>query len=134
MILRLQHNQVDLLQIETNDVYPVEACALLFGKSYINEASVKTIKAVKNRLHSASRFEVDPTDVATIIIEAEKEGLDFIGLFHSHPAPAEPSPIDIKFMHLWGDAIWLILSTTENRLAAYYLMNGKLKEATISIE
>jgi proteasome lid subunit RPN8/RPN11 len=134
LILRLQHNQVELLTIETNEVYPIEACALLFGKLSINEAVVKTIKVVKNRLRSTSRFEVDPTNVATAVIEAEKEGMNFIGLFHSHPAPAEPSPIDIKFMHLWSDAIWLILSTTENRFAAYYLVNRKLKEATISIE
>ena len=66
--------------------------------------------------------------------EADEEGLEFIGLFHSHPAPATPSPIDLKFMKLWGDALWLILSSTDGNLAAYQIKDDKVEEATIRIE
>ena len=134
LILRLQRHHVDLLKQEAKQVHPVEACALLFGKLSMNEAVVEKVEFAPNRLQSTVRFEVDPEKVAAAITEAEKEGLDFVGLFHSHPAPAAPSPIDLKYMKLWGDALWLILSSIDGNLSAYQLSDGKVKEATIRME
>lgn len=107
---------------------------MLFGKLSQNKAFLRKIKFTKNRLQSTTRFEVDPEKVAAAILEAEKEDLDFIGLFHSHPAPATPSLIDQKFMRLWGDALWLILSSSDKKIAAYHMADGKVKEATIKIK
>jgi len=115
-------------------VHPVEACALLFGRLSQNEAVVEKVEFAPNRLQSTVRFEVDPGKVAAAITEAETEGLDFVGLFHSHPAPAAPSSIDSKYMKLWGDALWLILSSIDGKLAAYQLSGGTVKEATIRAE
>lgn len=115
-------------------MHPIEACAILFGKLSRNQAVVEKIEVVENRLRSTTRFEVDPAKVAVAIADAEKEGLEFIGLFHSHPGAATPSTIDLKFMHLWGDTLWLILSSTNGNLAAYQLMDRMVKEATIRIE
>lgn len=85
----------------------------------------------QNILRSNVRFEVNPEIVVKAIQESEREGLDFLGLFHSHPAPATPSRVDKKFMRLWGDAIWLILSSTERRFAAFQLQNGEVGEVTL---
>lgn len=123
-----------MLKQETENVYPVEACALLFGKISQSKAVVERVEVAQNRLRSATQFEVDPAKVATALTKAEKEGLEFIGLFHSHPAPAEPSSVDQKFMRLWGDAFWLILSSTDGALAAYQLIDGSVKEVTIRID
>ena len=134
LILQLQRRHVDLLKQEAKKVHPVEACAMLFGKLSQNEAVVKKVEFAPNELQSTVRFEIDPVKVAAAFTEAEEEGLDFIGLFHSHPAPAAPSPIDLKYMKLWGDALWLILSSSDGNLAAYQLSDGTVKEATIRIE
>ena len=134
MILQLQRRHVDLLKQEAKKVHPVEACAMLFGKLSQNEAVVEKVEFAPNELRSTVRFEIDPVKVAAAFTEAEDEGLDFIGLFHSHPAPAAPSPIDLKYMKLWGDALWLILSSTDGNLAAYQLKDDKVKEATMRIE
>ena len=134
MILRLRRQHVDLLKQEAEKVHPVEACALLFGKLSQNEAVVEKVELAPNELQSTVRFEMDPENVAAAITEAEEEGLDFIGLFHSHPAPAAPSPIDLKYMKLWGDALWLILSSIDGNLAAYQLSDGTVKEVTIRME
>lgn len=133
MILRLQPHHVELLKKETEEIHPVEACALLFGKLSQTEAEVKKILVIENRLHSPTRFEVDPTRVAAAIINTEKKGYEFVGLFHSHPAPAVPSSVDLKYMRLWGDIFWLILSSTDGKLAAYQLIGSSVKEATIRI-
>lgn len=132
--MQLQHRHIKLLTQETERVYPIEACAMLFGKLLQNKADVETIEIAQNRLRSTTRFEVDPEKVAEAITEAENKGLDFIGLFHSHSAPATPSPIDQKFMRLWGDALWLILSSTDGNLAAYHLVEDKVTELTIRIK
>lgn len=115
-------------------MHPVEACAMLFGELSQNEAVVEKVEVAENRLLSTTRFEVDPAKVAAAVTEAEKKGYELIGLFHSHPAPAAPSSVDLKYMRLWGDALWLIMSSTDSKLAAYQLMDDKIKEATIRIE
>jgi proteasome lid subunit RPN8/RPN11 len=122
------------LKQETERIHPVEACAMLFGKFSENEAAVEKVEVVQNRLRSTTQFEVDPAKVAVALTKAEKDGYEFIGLFHSHPAPASPSSVDLKYMRLWGDALWLILSSTDNKLAAYQLIDDKVKEATIRIK
>jgi len=132
--VQLQRCHVELLKQETEKVYPVEACAVLFGKLSQNKAVVEKVEVTQNRLRSTTLFEIDPANVAVAIAEAELEGLEFIGLFHSHPAPATPSSIDLKYMGLWDDALWLILSSTNANLAAYQLIDGTLKQATIRIK
>ncbi|MCW4034478.1 MAG: M67 family metallopeptidase [Candidatus Bathyarchaeota archaeon] len=127
----MQQTHVDLLRNHANDVHPVEAVALLFGDLPQNEAVVKTVTVVANRLGSVVKFEVDPEIVVSAFMDAEKQGYEFIGLFHSHPAPAVPSAVDLKSMKLWGDAIWLILSTTDGELGAYQLTDGNLEKVTV---
>ncbi len=134
MILRLQRRHVDLLKQQAEKMQPVEACAMLFGRLSHGEAVVEKIDFAPNKLQSPVRFEIDPAEVAAAFTEAEEDGLDFVGLFHSHPAPAAPSSIDLKGMRLWGNALWLILSSTDGKLAAYQLMEDKVEEATIRIE
>ena len=133
MILRLQRRHVDLLKQQAEKVQPVEACGMLFGRLSHSEAVVEKIDFAPNKLQSPVRFEIDPAEVAAAFAEAEEEGLDFVGLFHSHPAPAAPSSIDLKGMRLWGDTLWLILSSTDGKLAAYQLMEDNVEEATIRI-
>lgn len=134
LILHLLRRHVDLLKQETKKVQPIEACALLFGKLSNGEAVAEKIVFAPNKLQSTVRFEIDPETVATAFAEAEKKGLDFVGFFHSHPAPAAPSSIDLEGMRLWGDVIWLILSSTDSKLSAYQLTDDMVKEATIRIE
>jgi proteasome lid subunit RPN8/RPN11 len=131
LILQLQRHQVDFLKQEARKVHPIEACAMLFGKLSQTEASVEKVEVAPNKLRSTIKFEIDPMRVVAAFNKADEEGLDFIGLFHSHAAPASPSSVDLKFMKLWGDALWLILSSTEGKLAAYQLKDDKITEATI---
>lgn len=133
-ILQLTSEHVRLLRKETRDKYPVEACALLFGKIAEEKAVVTKIVIAPNILQSTIRFEIDPQLFFGSFEKAEREGLQFIGLFHSHPAPPNPSAIDIRFMRLWGDAVWLILSSTDNSLAAFSMVKGKVRRIRVNVE
>ena len=130
-VLQIEGQYLDLLKDAARKVEPIEACAMLFGEIKDEEIVVKKVVVATNKLHSEKRFEIDPEAVAEALTEAEREGLEFVGLFHSHPAPASPSPLDVEFMRLWGDAIWLILSSKDSRIGAYRMENGKVSEVAI---
>jgi [CysO sulfur-carrier protein]-S-L-cysteine hydrolase len=134
LILRLQSQFFELLKSEAKKVYPVEACAMLFGQLTEKEAKVEKVVITQNRLASNTGFEVDPEKVARAVTDAEKEELELVGLFHSHPAPAVPSVIDQKFMGLWPDAVWLILSSIDGTMKAYELLGGEVKKVAIRVE
>jgi proteasome lid subunit RPN8/RPN11 len=133
MILRIESQHVDLLKKEAQKVDPIEACALLFGEILEEEVFVRKIVVTNNKLHSRKRFEISAETVVNSMAAAESEGLEFVGLFHSHAAPATPSEIDIGFMRLWGDSVWLILSLTSGELEAYQMKDGKVRKITISV-
>jgi len=134
MTLRLTTQQVQLLRDEVNRVQPFEACALLFGSMTSREAVVHRVVTAPNALRSTVRFEIDPKAFYDAFIQAQRDGLDFIGLFHSHPAPAFPSSRDQEFMRLWGDAFWLILSTLDNSLAAFQMFNNRVRRVTLKMD
>jgi proteasome lid subunit RPN8/RPN11 len=134
LILRLKRQYVDLLKEEARRTHPIEACAMLFGKQTQKEAVVEKVVVAPNRLKSTLRFEISPETFADAFTKADEEGLDLIGLFHSHPAPATPSTIDLKYMKLWGDTIWLILSSINGDLAAYQMRGTEVQEITVKVE
>ena len=126
MILHLKQLHLNLLKDEVKNRYPIEACAMLLGELTDEEAIVKNIMLASNELKSTVRFKICPEKVVKTLNLAEREGLEFIGLFHSHPAPARPSAIDLKNMKYWGNIIWLILSSTDNQLAAFQMKKNEL--------
>jgi proteasome lid subunit RPN8/RPN11 len=117
------------LHIST-DVSTVER-APLFGELTADEAVVERVVVTPNKLQSTVRFEIRPETAVRAFKEAEDQGLDFVGFFHSHPTPANPSKIDLKCMKLWGDAVWLIMSSNDCKLAAFKMEDDELKEVTI---
>ena len=107
--------------------YPKEVCGLLFGPA--GERKVTKVEVLSNlldgshserlaellnkgevvlakdRMDGGGKFEfvIDPAEHYKKIALFEKEGLDQIGLFHSHPDhPAEPSPTDASQPYLAG--------------------------------
>ncbi len=134
MILRLTNEQMRLLRDESKKTHPIEACALLFGKLIDGEAVVTKVVVTPNVLRSSVRFEADPQTVFNVFEQAELEGLEFIGIFHSHPAPARPSVFDLQYMRLWGEAVWLILSSVDGDVAAFQMVKGDLQKVALKVE
>jgi len=134
MILRTTTQQLTLLEEEARKTHPIEACALLFGKLSEKEVILERIVMTPNVLRSTMRFEIDPKAFYDAFTRAEKDGLAFLGFFHSHPAPANPSSVDLKFMQLWGDAVWLIFSSTENKFAAFQMKHNRVYALSLKTE
>jgi len=134
MILRLTGQQLNYLENEAKKSSPIEACALLFGKLAQKEATVERVVVTPNVAESTTRFEIDSKVFYRAFTTANQDGLMFLGFFHSHPAPLAPSIADLHFMRLWGDAIWLIFSLTENRFAAFKMRRSRAYTLRLKIE
>jgi proteasome lid subunit RPN8/RPN11 len=134
LFLTLKQIQISLLIDETNQHKPIEACALLFGKSLKNGFLVKEVIVAPNILNSEVEFEIDPQLFIAELEKADAKGQELVGFFHSHPAPAYPSGIDLKNMKLWPNTFWLIFSSVEKKMAAYLLNNNVVEELQLRIE
>ena len=134
MTLTLKSQQVRLLRKESDKTRPIEACALLFGKLTDKDTTVTRIAMMPNILRSTIRFEINPQAFFRAFMRVRAEGMEFVGFFHSHPASATPSAVDLHFMRLWGDAVWLILSQTDGGMAAFRMKAGRVEEITIKVE
>ncbi len=91
---------------------------------------VTDIIPAENRERSTVTFQIDPKTVYEAYQRADREGKEVVGVFHSHPAPPRPSPIDIQYMQV-NQIVWLILSTTTNSFEAYQLHNEDIRPVKI---
>lgn len=73
---------------------PNEGCGLLLGTA---EGTVRDVVASTNVADSARIYEIDPKVLLRATRQADDEGLEVIGVFHSHThSEAYPSPTDVR--------------------------------------
>ncbi len=133
MKIHFTKKQKDLLISEAREKYPVEACGLLIGEKKRNETIVRKIVFLPNILKSSHTFQINPKEVLKALFKSKKER-KLVGFFHSHPAAPHPSNTDIKYMKLWPDMIWLIVSSIDNNIAAYQIVRNTFQKATVKID
>ena len=109
---------------------PLEACGLLAG----TDNQVKKVIGVRNQAQSPVRFVMDPYEQLKAFDWIESNGLDLLGIFHSHPAgPETASATDI--VEAAYEVIHLIWSRMEDRWQArgFWIENGEAREVTLRI-
>jgi proteasome lid subunit RPN8/RPN11 len=75
---------------------PDEGCGLLLGVSDAERAEVRDVVVSENVLHSAKVYEIDSKVLLHAYRRADDEGLEVLGVFHSHThSEAYPSPTDV---------------------------------------
>jgi len=75
---------------------PDEGCGLLLGVSDAEQAEVRDVVVSENVLHSAKVYEIDSKVLLHAYRRADDEGLEVLGVFHSHThSEAYPSPTDV---------------------------------------
>lgn len=100
---------------------PAESCALLFGKEESNTSTVSEVFLTRNTENSPVNFTISNEELLQGYQEAERKGLDVIGIFHSHPhSEAIPSSTDKKFMNI-NPVVWMIFSNIQDQLNAFVL-------------
>jgi len=114
--------------------YPIEACGILAGRKHDGEAVVEKVYHAKNILNSTSAYRIDPDDQIKAFQEAESEGLEIIGFYHSHPF-WEPcwSKEDEEKGKAWTNYFHLIVSPKDYKAKAYIKKLVGVKEQKLLI-
>lgn len=74
--------------------YPMEMCGLLLGSSA--EGRIDRFVPMRNVAESAKLYTLDPKEHLKVELAAEAEGLEVVGVAHSHThSEAYPSPTDV---------------------------------------
>ena len=110
-VLHLSVENVAKLYRHAQDCSPLESAGLLFGHLEGSVVTVTRVELLKNALRSRIRFEIDPVAEYELLLDAETRGEELVGIFHSHPAPPQPSEADLQNMSL-NPVVWLIASRT----------------------
>lgn len=111
-MLRLEQALLDEIDAHGVKSYPYEGCGLLLG-SVENGANVaSSLFPVANRWRveeeKRERFHISPEDMLAAELAAAEQGLDVIGIFHSHPDhPPIASPRDLAWA-TWSGYSYLI--------------------------
>jgi proteasome lid subunit RPN8/RPN11 len=87
--------------------YPNEACGFMLGKDGV---ITEIVPADNQRTDSArNRYLIDHLLYVKVQNEADKRGMDLMGIYHSHPdVAARPSQFDLE--QAWPDFSYLIVS------------------------
>jgi len=102
---------------------PNEGCGLLLGTG---EGIVVDVVPSPNVADSAKVYEIDPKVLLRTFRRADDEGLEVIGVFHSHThSAAYPSPTDSRQA---PDPAWhyvlISLAEGDTVVASYSIVNG----------
>jgi proteasome lid subunit RPN8/RPN11 len=99
--------------------FPEECCGLLLGK-FENDSKVKRVLgsrrmtnvfAKEERYH---RYTIDPKEFMEAEVEAESNGMDIVGIYHSHPnAAAKPSQFDMN--HAWPSLSYIVIEVRNSK-------------------
>ena len=115
------------------DCYPEEACGLLVGRPA--GSRVVRFVACENTTHSAKVYSINPKDLLRAERAAEDDGLEVIGVMHSHThTEPYPSPTDVNQA---PDPSWhyviVSLKRESPEVRSYLLVDGAITEEAIDV-
>jgi proteasome lid subunit RPN8/RPN11 len=129
--LLVPHDALAAMIGHAYDGYPLEACGLLIGRG----ARVTRFVPCANVAASAKVYTVDPLEHLRAERAAEAEGLEVIGVVHSHThSEPYPSPTDVAQA---PDPSWHYVIVSLKREApetrSYRIADGTITEETIAV-
>lgn len=117
--MKASSDVLDAVRRHAEETYPEECCGLLVGRPLDGENEVAGARPAENRNENrrVDRYIIDPEDYRAIDRDARREGLDIVGIYHSHPDhPAEPSRTDLEQATFPGYT-YVIVSVQDGRAA-----------------
>ena len=119
------------------DAYPLEGCGLLIGES--GGDTVERFVPIRNEAESSRIYRLDGQQYAKAALRADTDGLDIIGVMHSHThTAAYPSPTDVAeaskplIPPSWH---WVIVSLGWGypELHSYRILDGGIAEEPVGL-
>lgn len=128
--LSLTHEQVQQMTAYVDSQLPLEACGLLTGHG----SSVESVLVVKNQAQSPVRYVMDPIEQLHAFEWIDSQGLDLLGIFHSHPSgPEMVSSTDIA--EAAYDVVYVIISRADGKwkIRGFWIDNDSYDEVTLQV-
>jgi proteasome lid subunit RPN8/RPN11 len=116
------------------DRLPEEACGLLVGRA--RTSVTERFEPCRNAAESSRIYAIDGLDYMKVEKAADDDGLDLIGVMHSHThTEAYPSPTDVEraFDPNWHYVI-VSLRDTAPVLRSYEIRDGVITEERVAVE
>ncbi|OPY30239.1 MAG: Mov34/MPN/PAD-1 family protein [Methanocella sp. PtaU1.Bin125] len=117
--LFIGRQNLDFMIDDCNLRKPEEACGLIVGTFENSVAMASDVMPVRNQSMSPYRFSIDPVVMFKAQKKAEELGQTIIGVYHSHPAGAEPSHLDVNYM-TGTSYVWVIVEKCRDVKAFVY--------------
>ena len=118
-MLKIAGNVKEQIEAHGAASYPYEGCGLLLGQVQNGDNLVVDVYAVENRWQVKEerrvRFLIRPQDMMQAEMEAMRQDLDIVGIFHSHPDDQPvASPRDLAWA-TWPGYSYLITEVREGQ-------------------
>ena len=115
---------------------PDEACGLLAGTNGGGPARATRFFPMANADHSRVTYRLEAKEQLQVFNRIEDEGLDLVGIFHSHThAEAYPSETDRR-QAFYPEAHYLLVSLADRNnpeLRAFTIRDGQVDEQDVVI-
>jgi [CysO sulfur-carrier protein]-S-L-cysteine hydrolase len=131
-VLQITGDQHDAMVATCIRALPDEGCGLLLGT---NEGVVLEVVPSENVAHSARVYEIDSRVLLHAFRRADDDGLEVIGVFHSHThSEPYPSPTDVNQA---PDPSWhyvlIGLRDVVADIKSYRIVDGAIAEEPVTI-
>lgn len=132
-MLRLPRKFADEIIAQSRAEYPNEACGLLAG----TDGAATRIYPMTNAERSPVIYRMEPKEQLRVFNEIEEEGLELVGIYHSHTRSlAYPSNTDVSLAY-YPEAVYLIVSLADAEspdLRGFRIVDGKVQEVELEYE
>jgi proteasome lid subunit RPN8/RPN11 len=109
-MIKIEQAAWDVMVSHAESTFPNECCGAMLGTVDGDEKVVRVATPIKNAFTGAqgARYEIGPEDLLAADAAARKEGMDLVGIFHSHPdCEAYFSETDLKNSCPWHSFVVL---------------------------
>jgi [CysO sulfur-carrier protein]-S-L-cysteine hydrolase len=107
-----------------------ECCGLLAGR----DGTITTVFPARNALASATAYEIAPPEIFAHFREIRAQGLELLGIYHSHPNSENiPSPTDVQ-RDYYPEAAYFIISPKPDApkpIRAFRICDGNVTELVL---
>ena len=132
-MIELTQADYEAIIAHAREDYPDECCGLLVGSRNL----VQRLYRMVNVEHSPVTYRVDPQDLVRVFQEIDEDGLELVGIYHSHTrSPAYPSPTDVSYARGYPNAAYVIVSLTDRAAAvvrSFRIVDGHIREEEVVV-
>jgi len=131
-LVRMTRAAFECLLAEASANPNIECCGLMAGRDGV----ISAVFPAKNALQSATAYEIAPEELFALFRRMRLEGLEHLGLYHSHPQGENfPSPSDLE-RAFYPDAAYFIVSQNAavfRPIRAFRIREGRAREILLEL-